>query len=70
MANAVTDTARNQASGLDRDWTVREGFHCGDWTISQTERAGVGWSVNTEDGFLNGGDLECGALPLVCVEQP
>lgn len=59
----------NQASGLNNDWTVRDGLHCDDWTTQSGADAAVGWTATLDSGFLNGGMLTCGRLPLVCVEQ-
>ena len=59
----------NQASGLNTDWTVRDGLHCDDWTTQSEAPAGVGWTATLDAGFLNGGMLKCQRLPLVCVEQ-
>lgn len=61
----------NFFSGLDRDWTVRDGLHCDDWTLQGDEhRAGVGWAASADSGFLQGGDLGCARQLIVCVEQP
>lgn len=59
----------NQASGLDTDWTVRDGLHCENWTVASDDPAGVGWTASLDGGFLQGGQLTCRRLPLVCVEQ-
>lgn len=60
---------RNQASGLDKDWTIREDLHCDNWTHPSDAMVAVGWTASLDGGFLNGGLLKCERLPLVCVEQ-
>lgn len=70
MEAALTDGGVNQASGLTEEWTLRDGLLCEDWTVYNDSPSAVGWTASADAGFLEGGQLDCGSLRLVCVEQP
>ena len=57
-------------SGLDRDWTTRSAsLLCSDW-MGLGGQGGVGWTMATDSGWIQGGNWDCTvSTPFVCVQQ-
>ena len=70
----VRPACQNQASGLDHDFTTREGMTCASWTAGADApagtRQGVGWTCALDDGLFNGGVVDCGVNDFICVIAP
>ena len=63
LATITAPGCPNQASGVDSDWTTRDGMTCDSWQHSTSGMMGVGYpcSLSTMN-FLNGGSVVCRSL--------